>query len=545
MKRIISKLNPKNLPMSIQQFLLLFSILLLFIGLETRIFKILENNLYNNENYKKYADEFTALINEDTPDYLKYLNSFSEDESIILKIDDNFNLINHSNLVQISINENTYYLNTTLNIKVNDIVYYNCIDSSIQIIDFNYFENAISGTVESITYPTSINYIFKNDIKVLDLLNSLKTENFSDQLTYKTFTLVKENQKYICFLTKNNFNENILVIYTSIAKTEINSMLFPFQIALYVGIGMMFFLICVLMNYLYVKPIKDMRYVAKNIKDLNFTLYTDEYSNRDYRLLGEEINEVSNSLHDVIDNLNYKNDEITKYITFQEEEYQFKKQLVATISHEIKTPLAVIQATICGVLDGIFEGDEVPIELNNVLVEIDNTNSMLQEIVQLYKLESNKFELDYNEINIHHLILKAINELEKIAEKYEQKIYYENSKDIMVFVDEKQIVRVINNILLNAITYSPPKNDIHIIIKETSKYYAFEFINYGITINDDDLTKIFEPFYRVDRSRKKSEDHGNGLGLYLVKEILQKHHFDFGMENVLNGVKFYFIIQKL
>lgn len=308
---------------------------------------------------------------------------------------------------------------------------------------------------------------------------------------------------------------------------------------LLMGLGL-----AVIFHHLYIEPITEMTLVTTKIKNLQFSFQATGFCNKTYSDLGDQINELSKSLKSVIDNLNFKNDEITKYVSAQDREYDFQKQLVATISHEIKTPLAVMQATISGIIDGIFPQEEVNFELNNLLNEIDKTNKMLQEIVDLYKMETSSFKLEIINFNLNDLLMKTIHNLQKISDKYEQKIVFDPKSEVLVNADINQMTRVLNNVILNGIIYSPKGNEITIDIYDKVHYYVLEIINYGVTINKSDIEKVFEPFYRADKSRQKKEDHGNGLGLYLVKEVLQKHEFDYGIENLENAVKFYIIFKK-
>lgn len=480
MKKILQKLNPKNYSMALQVFLILFIVAIILIITEFCLTNNAKNKALQSDNTN---EEIVGFYNGVTPSDELAIETF----------------MNKTNYIVISIENN------------------NLTNSSFNSLSES---NEVRQKVLTNTY----NYtLIENDVY---------------------FTKVIVDSNYVYVYQKNYENITLEVIVPTLITTSFLDSLSLYQSLLLLGMVALFTLVAVIFNYMYVRPIKDMAYVASKIKKQNFAYYAEDYYNSDYDRLGHEINEVSNSLKSVIDNLNYKNEEITRYISNQEKDYQFQKQLVATISHEIKTPLAVMQATISGIIDGIFTGDDAIKELNNLLVEIESTNKMLQEIVGIYKMETSSFILEIKSINLHQLINNALASLEKIAEKYHQEIIYTNTSDVFINADAKQMERVLNNIILNAITYSPKNSRIEIDLLDKSKYYLLEVKNYGVTINPKDLEKIFEPFYRVDKSRTKKEDHGNGLGLYLVKQILEKHNFDYGMENLSDGVKFYCIFKK-
>lgn len=296
---------------------------------------------------------------------------------------------------------------------------------------------------------------------------------------------------------------------------------------------------------LFVKPIK------RTIKYLKY--YND--GNCAPSLLPEQIREL-NELNQQITTLTTKMKQLEKQYqevlnenTTYYEQYKLdlenKKQLVASISHEIKTPLAVIEATASGILDDIFSEEDKIKELNNIISECDKTTIMLQEIVNIYKIDSTNYNLEAKNINLRDLIEETLNFYAPLITKYQKEISILGSLDFTYPLNAIQFKKVLANVILNAIIYSPRKEKITIEIKETPNYHVLEIINYGITIAKDDLKKVFEPFYRVDKSRTKKEDHGNGLGLYIVKEILEKHQLDYGLINLNNGVKFYIIFPIL
>lgn len=552
MKKFFSNLHPRNLPMGVQLFIVFFSTCAIFIIIESILFSYLSNKLENHDNYASSYTTAQSFIQEisqsQTDPYLLIKDFTNSTMNYVLVTDSTYQLSIEDSLIEISIDGYHYFIPyIDNNLKVGDTISY-CADLQNGILysinDYVYHpttKTASEGIIGYIDYPPSLNSTYKENILVTTLLAQLQAGEIiltKDEIPHALYDF--EDKSFHLFITAYQ-NGNLIIISPALIGSKLDTNLSLFQFLLFGGMSLLFIGLAFFMNNTYVKPIEEITYVATNIKNLNFGVYANEYQNKDYKKLSTEINDLSDSLKDVFDNLNYKNDEITLYNQKLEKEYQFKKQLVATISHEIKTPLAVIQATISGVVDHIFEGEEADKELNNVLDEIENTNQMLQEIVQLYELEGNHYQLDLKLIDMNEIIQKSISLLEKIAEKYHQTIIYTFDRSFFVYADYKQMTRVINNILLNAITYSPPHNKIIIDVKEYKTHCICEVINYGVNIPSEDIEKLFEPFYRLDRSRKRSEDHGNGLGLYLVRETLEKHGFEYGIDNIINGVKFHII----
>ncbi len=328
----------------------------------------------------------------------------------------------------------------------------------------------------------------------------------------------------------------IFVLINIFLKT--NEMLFLINIIL-----ITFFLILTytIIYYIYISPIKKTNNIIKYYNDNNFAYTNYGITSIDMKMLNDDLKELGDKLKI----LTQKNQEISAENQNYYEQYQMdlenKKQLVTSISHEIKTPLAVIEATASALYDDIFPKETEKQELNNIMIECDKTSQMLQEIINIYKLDTTNYKLEAKLTNINTIIEEILEEYHNLIIKYKKDIIILNNLDIEYNVNYLQFKKALENILLNAIIYSPLNEKITINLTTKNNYKALEIINYGITIDKDSIQKIFEPFYRIDVSRTKKEDHGNGLGLYIVKEILEKHELDYGLVNVNDGVKFYII----
>lgn len=515
------KKNLKNKTLSFQIIAILTIVFILLLLSQLIVTSIVKSNFKKTieKDIMKEIDTFDSS-------YIKQLTLYYNGYYVI-ELDENFKPKNSDIITMITLDSQTYPTILTDIVNVGDSISYSIENNFLLIIN----NGDYTGTIENIVYPANINHLTKTlsylpEILDEDLTNSLKTTIVDSETIYYTFI--------------NGF----LIVHAVAAQPTLFIYLNIFQATILVAFLIIIVVCGYFFNYFYVYPITEMTEVCNNFINNKFSHNALDYPNTSYKNLGEGINNIGNALKQSYQELNAKTIEVENYIKKSEEDYKFNKQLVANISHEIKTPLAIIQATICGIQDGIFEGEEAEQELNNIIFEIDKTNKMLQEIVGLYKMESDSFQLEFVEFNLDEMLKHKLQEFEKIALKYEQELSYIGVKNLKICADKTQIERIINNIILNAITYSPKNNKVTIETRKTSKYSVLEIINYGITIDNEELKRIFEPFYRLDKARNKSEDHGNGLGLYYVKQMLDKHNFDFGMENVINGVRFYIIFQN-
>lgn len=343
----------------------------------------------------------------------------------------------------------------------------------------------------------------------------------------------------------------VLIIYfiiMSIITILINLLLATFAYLYIIDIILLIltFIITIYLIYnLYSKPLTNLNTLAKHYNDYNFAYKVYINPSKDITELAKNIDDLAYKLK----NINQKYHEIKSENQTYYEQYQLdlenKKQLVASISHEIKTPLAVIEATASALYDDIFPAESFKDELNNIIKECDKTSEMIQEIVNIYKLDNINYELEATNVNIATIIKEVINDYANLINKYQKQIIISNNLNFSYELNYNQFKKAIENIMLNAIIYSPLNETITITLKDETTYKVLEIINYGVTIDKKAIRKIFEPFYRIDEARTKGEDYGNGLGLYIVKEILEKHHLDYGITNVLNGVKFYIIFKQV
>ena len=308
-------------------------------------------------------------------------------------------------------------------------------------------------------------------------------------------------------------------------------------------IFMIFFIFII--NAMFVFPLTEIKQVLENINDRNYSFYCKYGTTYEIEDLMNEVNRLSKTNKVLYNKYKEQIDINENYIKIYNQDLEHKKVFLASISHEIKTPLTVISNAADAIKDKIYTTEEeIDDALQLIIDQANKTNQMLYTIVSMYKLESSKIDLDREECNIGDLIIESLEDLKGLIIKYNQKVDILSSLDLDVLINKALIQRALKNILVNAITYSPKNERITIELIDNPKYYALEFINYGITIGREDLNKIFEPFYRADKSREIKNDQGNGLGLHIVKEIFDRHGFDYGITNVRNGVKFYIIIQK-
>lgn len=300
-------------------------------------------------------------------------------------------------------------------------------------------------------------------------------------------------------------------------------------------------ILAVIISYIYSKkftrPLVHLDMVTKNMANLDFSKECDINTNDEIEDLADNINNLSKRLKTTLDELKGSNDKLKDEIKYKEEVEEFRKRFIADASHELKTPLTVMKGICEGVKDGVYDINDES-NFKSMLNEINDMNNLVYDLLEISKLESGQLKPKEEIFQLCDVVLKINQKLKPLVKSKDIKINFDLDEDFVI-ADEQQIQRVINNVYSNAIKYTNNNGKIDISIKRIEDRCEFEIINSPANITEDDLKKIWQPFYRIEKSRNKALG-GFGLGLHMVKEILDKHNSSFGMENKNDGVRFYF-----
>lgn len=294
----------------------------------------------------------------------------------------------------------------------------------------------------------------------------------------------------------------------------------------------------------FTKPIKELNNIAEKMSNLDFSQKYDITTEDEIGMLGKSINKLSNNLKKTIQDLKEANLDLEKDIEQKSKLNEMKSQFISDVSHELKTPIALIQGYAEGLVDGIATTEEDQKYYCNVILDEANRMSTLtHDLLDLSKLEYGSNELNIEDFNIVELIRNTIKKMEVIFEENNITATFNSDKDIIVKGDVFRIEQVFNNYLNNAIKHVDESKKINITIEEKEDIIRVLVFNSGEHISEENMQRIWTRFYKVDSSRNR-ETGGTGLGLSLVKAIMTKHNNNFGVENVENGVVFYFELNK-
>jgi len=256
---------------------------------------------------------------------------------------------------------------------------------------------------------------------------------------------------------------------------------------------------------------------------------------------------MSGKLEATIKQLRETNRELEKDIEEKSQIDEMRKQFISDVSHELKTPIALIQGYAEGLVENIHSDEESKKYYAEVILDESNKmDTLVKQLLELMKLEYGKREFDNKEFDIVELINEVIRKCSVMSEEKNIQVEFDSKEPVYVIADEFYMDQVITNYFTNAIKHVIEKDGetkIEIgIIKDEIQSKAFVTVfNTGDNIDEEDLDRIWKRFYKVDSSRNR-EDGGTGIGLSLVKAIMNNYNNDFGVRNRENGVEFYFAL---
>jgi two-component system phosphate regulon sensor histidine kinase PhoR len=245
--------------------------------------------------------------------------------------------------------------------------------------------------------------------------------------------------------------------------------------------------------------------------------------------------------------------ELNTYVATKEGEVQdlkkaakYRQEFLADVSHELKTPIFAAQGFVHTLLDNPEEDLEIRVKfLEKAAKSLDGLDNLVQDLLTVSQIETGAVKIEKKKIDLRPLIEEIFEQVEAKAKKKDVKLKLIAPKgDIQVKADTQRISQVIMNLVVNAIKYGKEKGLVQIIITEKKKAYTISVVDNGPGIPEEHLHRIFERFYRVDKSRAKNSG-GTGLGLSIVKHIVQAHNSKISVQSEENkGTRFEFKLEK-
>lgn len=292
-------------------------------------------------------------------------------------------------------------------------------------------------------------------------------------------------------------------------------------------------------------PILNLAVLSERMSHLDFDANYEENAQDEIGVLGRSMNTLSDKLKETISELQAANRQLQKDIEEKIQIDELRKEFIANVSHELKTPIALIQ----GYAEGLTEGMGDDAESRNyycevIMDEADKMNRMVKQLLNLTELEFGKEELALSTFDITELVEELIHASHILLEQNQAKVSFEAKAPVFVLADEFKIEEVLTNYLTNAIHHLDGERAIRLRIEEQADTAIVYVYNSGAWIPEEDLPNLWTKFYKVDKARTRTYG-GSGIGLSIVKAIMDKHQQECGVTNVEGGVEFWFSLKKV
>ena len=492
--------------------LLLISILLLSIG-------ILNNFgltwYYQNEKVSEIHEAYLKLDNE--------VKKLSEDgQTVIGESEDSESVVNES---------------------VSNIIldYSNKHNITIALVDSMTDKAIYSSQREGDMFLDRIQegFIGNKNIKKKDIL--YKSDNYTIIL-HNT----PQNSSFIEGFGYCSDNQTIVIMSTPVAGLK-ESVNISNKFLIYVAI--IGFIITVIITFLITKmitsPILQLAEISNKMGKLDFTARYMGKRSDEIQTLGQNMNYMSDRLKKAISKLQEANEVLKEDIKRKEAIDEMRKDFIANVSHELKTPIALIQGYAEGLNEGLCEDEESRKYYTEVIMdESEKMNKMVKQLLTLSSLESGNSILHKENFNMTSLIEGVLSSISILIGEKNVKVNFDTSRNIFLYADEFKIEEVVTNYISNAIHHVNDNGTIKIDVSEDESNVYFSVYNTGNQIPEKDLVNVWEKFFKVDKAHSRSYG-GSGIGLSIVKAIVEAHGGAVKVVNKSDGVEFGFKIPRM
>jgi len=287
-------------------------------------------------------------------------------------------------------------------------------------------------------------------------------------------------------------------------------------------------------------PIRELARLSYRMADLDFDAkYTSGGSN-EIGELGENFNRMSEKLESTISELKKANNSLQKDIEQKDKLEKMRNEFLGNVSHELKTPIALIQGYAEGLKEGVNEDAESrELYCDVIMDEASKMNQMVKNLLTLNQLEFGDEDIVFERFNLTALVKGVLQSMEIMADQAGAKIMLHTEEDIYAWADEFKVEQVVRNYVSNACHHVSGDMVIEVKMVQKDGKVRVSVFNTGNPIPEADAPHIWDKFYKVDKAHTR-EYGGNGIGLSIVKAIMKSFNQEYGVKNYDNGVEFWF-----
>lgn len=281
------------------------------------------------------------------------------------------------------------------------------------------------------------------------------------------------------------------------------------------------------------KPILEISDISKRLTTLDMTWRCDTSRTDEVGTLALNLNTMAARLDSTLKELSAANEKLQADIEQERRQEKLRVDFFRAVSHELKTPITVLKGELEGMIYQVGEYKDRDTHLRQSLRTVNDMELLVKEILSASRMAGSDFSLTLSDVDLSQLVRECCRKWQGAAEDREQRFQAEIEDGRTCQGDMALLQKAVSNIIGNAVAHSPSQAEISVTLAGN----ILQVRNSGVSIDSADLEKIFEPFYRVDRSHNRNTG-GSGLGLYIVKTILERHGFSFRMNSTDDEVCF-------
>ena len=287
-------------------------------------------------------------------------------------------------------------------------------------------------------------------------------------------------------------------------------------------------------------PILELAALSVKMADLDFDAKYKSGGENEIGILGENFNTMSEKLEKAISDLKSANYHLQKDIEKKEKLEKMRNDYLGNVSHELKTPIALIQGYAEGLKEGVNDDAESREFYCDVIMdEAAKMNQMVRNLLTLNQLEFGDEDVQFTRFNLTELVAGVLSSMDILAQQKEARVIFRQKDPVYVWADELKVEQVVRNYISNAFNHVSGDMVIEVKLLADDEKARVTVFNTGVPIPEEDISHIWEKFYKVDKAHTR-EYGGNGIGLSIVKAIMESFHQNYGVNNYDNGVEFWF-----
>ncbi|MEL7564076.1 MAG: ATP-binding protein [Dehalobacterium sp.] len=476
-------------------------------------------------NFKAFSAAYSGLVenNRDTADLLTGFQSENNASTAIVNLSGDFiRIFEDKKQLMLKIMDKSASAPSGMPNFVNNIITYN-MDSRIKML--------LNGLKQWTSDPKAVSLVV-DEGKII---------------TYKSGEKI-DGQNSLVGIAPIIMNGEVIGVLTAAASLqpigEAATVIRQFYIYFYAIALFLIFILSLIYSKMIAKPLLILNKTALKMSELDFSVQCPVKSQDEIGNLSATLNFLSEKLNSSLSELTAANKKLKEDIEKEKKLDLMRNDFIAGVSHELKTPISLISNYAEGIKDNITNGAKREYYSDIIIDETKKMASLVEDMLNLSQLESGSFKLKIENFPIISL-------LNSIVERYMDNAQFKGKTfdrqisidDLDVIGDMFRIEQVLTNLVDNALKYTPAGGIIKIFAEDQGDKVLIEIENPGEQIPDDELQNIWSKFYRIEKSRNKDLG-GIGLGLSIVKEILDLHGSEYGVMNTAYGVKFYFKLRK-